>query len=225
VEIIAEISYYLASYIDIFLVIFSGIVLFKYHDNQNGLLFYICLASFLIAGYGLYYDYADSFEFVIELRVFYDLIEHVVLIWYCASLINFKNWKKITGILCTVVAVGWIHMALFMSRDEIMDILGTYEMIEMISIVPFAGLAMMRQAELNYKKDNLGEQILLFASFFYAFSTIVILGLYNTAIGKDHYYIHDISALIKDSLFVFGFWVIIKRERRKKTELTTKAVA
>jgi hypothetical protein len=111
-----------------------------------------------------------------------------------------------------------------MSENEIMDTLGTYEMIEMISYVPLAGFAMMKQVELNYKKDNYGEQILLFAIFFYAFSTVVILGLFNTGIGTDHYYIHNISSFLRYSLFAYGFWVIIKRERKKKslTEIKTK---
>ena len=212
-----EISRLLSSHIDIFLVILSGIVLLKYKDKKNGILFYICLASLIVTYYGEYYQYSNSFEFIIEIRVLYDMVEHILLVWYCAALIAFKNWKKIVRIVCAIIAVPWLHMLVFISSDDIMDLLGTYEMIEMITIVPISGLAMMKQVELNYKEDNYGEQVLLFASFFYAFSTVVILGLFNTAIGMDHYYIHNISAFIKDLLFAYGFWVIIKRERKKKS--------
>jgi len=216
-----KISMVISETVTIVPLFFSSLVLFRYKNKSSGILLFVCLSSFLMSCYGKYYEISDSI-FIIETRVIYDLIEHVVFIWFCSSLIAFSNWKKITGILCIAIFTGWMHMALFMSRDQIMNTLGTYEMIEMISLVPFAGLAIMKQIELNYKRDSLGEQILLFAIFFYAFSTIVILGVFNTAIGKEHYYIHNISAIIKDLLFSYGFWVIIKRERRKKNELVAK---
>jgi hypothetical protein len=217
-----EISGIISDSITIIPLILSGLVLFKYKNWTNGILFIVCLASFLMACYGFYYRRVGSF--IIEFRVIYDLIEHIVFIWFCTSLIAFENWKKITGFVCAILFAGWMHMVLFMSENEIMDTLGTYEMIEMISYVPLAGFAMMKQVELNYKKDNYGEQILLFAIFFYAFSTVVILGLFNTGIGTDHYYIHNISSFLRYSLFAYGFWVIIKRERKKKslTEIKTK---
>jgi len=218
-----EMSSVLSSCTDILPFLLSGLLLFKHHNKSSGILFFVYSASFLFTCYSIYYTISGK-AFIYEIRIIYDLIEHIIFIWFCASLIAFSNWKGITCLLCTAIFAGWMHMALFMSRDQIMNTLGTYEMIEMISYVPFAGFAMMRQVELSYKKDNSGEQILLFAIILYAFSTVVILGLFNTAIGKDHYYIHNISAIIKDLLLSYGFWMIIKRERKKNspTEFSTK---
>jgi len=219
-----ELSRILSSQLTLLPFILSAIIFFKYREKRNSILFFVYLTSLLVDYYGQINRYLIKEEFIIETRIFYDLVEHIVFFWYCASLIAFKNWKKITGVACAIIFAAWFYMGVFMTEAEIMDNLGTYEMIEMITFVPLAGFAMMKQVELNYKEDNYAEQVILFAIFFYAFSTIVILGIFNTAIGKEHYYIHNISAIIKDLLFAYGFWLIIKRERKKKklTEFSMK---